>query len=236
LAEHQSDRTRRINPALRRADHLSGVFGRTLTVDDAYGVGCAVAARALDAGHRRLGVSRDARRGSLELEAALIDGLRDSGMHVFRLLPGPTPLLTFAIHRIGLDGGVMVTGAHDPPECNGFKLFLGGSAPVFGAGLHALWEVEPAARGRGLVQDIDIGGEYLAALAAEVASVTPTSITWDSGSGATGELVERLVHRIPGRHFTLNTEMDGGFPGHGPDPAMAKNVTALSATVNAVAL
>jgi phosphomannomutase len=82
-----------------------------------------------------------------------------------------------------------------------------------------------------LVQDIDIGGEYLAALAAEIASVTPALITWDSGNGATGELVARLVHRIPGRHFTLNTEMDGRFPAHGPDPAVAKNLAALSATV-----
>jgi phosphomannomutase len=221
----------RINPALRRPYDLRGVFGKTLTAGDAYGVGRRFAALARGARHRPIAASHDGRLSAPALEAALVAGLRDGGAHVFRLPLGPTPLLSFTIRRLGLDGGVMVTASHDAPDRNGFKLLLGGSAPLFGAALRALWEVEPTAHGGGCVEDADISGEYLAALAAEVAAVTPVAITWDSGNGATGELVERLVHRIPGRHFELHTEIDGRFLNHRPDPAAAETLDRLAATV-----
>ncbi|HEX2114309.1 MAG TPA: phosphomannomutase/phosphoglucomutase [Alphaproteobacteria bacterium] len=221
----------RINPALRRSYDLRGVFGKTLTVDDAYGVGCAFAALAHDSSLSRIAVSRDGRLSSPALEAALVDGLRRGGMHVFRLPLGPTPLLSFTIHRLGLDGGIMVTGSHNPPDQNGFKLLLDGTEPVFGSALDMLWGIEPVERSGGRVEDTDISSEYLSALAAEVMAVTPVTITWDSGNGATGGIVERLEHRIPGKHFKLYTEIDGRFPNHHPDPAVAKNLSDLAATV-----
>jgi phosphomannomutase len=220
-----------INPALRRSYDLRGEFGTTLTEDDAYGVGCAFAALAHQAARSRIAVSRDGRLSAPALEAALVEGLRRGGMHVFHMPLGPTPLLSFTIDRLGLDGGVMVTGSHNPPDQNGFKLLLGGTTPVFGAALRALWEAEPAMRGGGIVEDVDISGDYLAALAAEAGTAHPTAITWDSGNGATGEIVERLVHRLPGRHFPLHTRIDGRFPNHHPDPTVAKNMADLAATV-----
>lgn len=219
-----------INPALRRAYDLRGTFGTTLTVDDAVAVGLSYAAVARAKGARRIAVSRDGRLSSPALEAALIDGLRRGGMRVFRMPLGPTPLVSFTIARLELDGGIMVTGSHNPPDQNGFKLMLG-TAPLFGAALGALWNVEPAAAEGGAVEEVDISSAYLAALAAEIEVAHPGGIVWDSGNGATGEIVGRLEHQLPGRHYTLHTEIDGRFPNHHPDPAVPANLGDLADTV-----
>jgi len=219
-----------INRALRRPYNLRGVFGDTLTEADAFAVGGAFAAMGRRDGLRRLAVSRDGRLSAPVLEAALVQGLRGGGMHVFRLPMGPTPLLSFTIDRLDLDGGIMVTGSDEPADRNGFKL-LRGTAPVFGDALGALWEVEPAAHRGGGVDEVDISGEYLAELAAESADIHPRGIVWDSGNGATGEIVERLVHRLPGKHYELHTQVDGRFPNHHPDPSIPDNLKDLAATV-----
>src|SRR5439155_23338852 len=113
------------DPALRRAYDLRGTVGKTLDVDAAHGVGRAFAAIARRSGARRIAVSRDGRTSSPALEQALVRGLCEGGMHVLRMPLGPTPLVSFAIDRLGLDGGVMVTGSHNPADQNGFKLRLG---------------------------------------------------------------------------------------------------------------
>lgn len=219
-----------INPALRGAYDLHGVFGETLGVDDAQAVGLAYAALARAKGARRIAVSRDGRLSAPALEVALVDGLQRGGMHVFRMPPGPTPLVSFTIARLELDGGMMVTGSHHPADHNGFRLMLG-TAPLFGAALDALWEAEPAAASGGTVEEVDISSAYLSALAAEVEAAHPGGIVWDSGNGATGEIVERLEHHLPGRHFTLHTQIDGHFPSHAPDPSVAANLDDLVRTV-----
>lgn len=219
-----------INPSLRRSYDLRGVFGDALMEVDAFGIGRAFAALAHQNGLRRIAVSRDGRLSSPVLEAALVEGLRDGGMHVFRMPIGPTPLLSYTIDRLGLDGGIMVTGSHNPANQNGFKL-LRGTAPIFGDALAALWEVEPASRAGGGLDRVDISGDYLADLAAEIGDIRPSGIVWDSGNGATGQIVERLVHRLAGKHYGLHTEVDGRFPNHHPDPSVPENLTDLAATV-----
>jgi phosphomannomutase len=214
-----------INPKLRKSYDLRGTVGETLGEDDAYGVGVAFAAMARRRGFSRIAVSRDGRTSSPALEAALIDGLLRGGCQVFRLPLGPTPLVSFAIHRLGLEGGVMVTGSHNPPDQNGFKLQLGGG-PVYGEGLKALWEDSfPRGPFAGAAEAIDLSDEYVAALAAEVAA--PVSAVWDSGNGATGAIVERLIARLPGRHEALFTAIDGTFPNHHPDPSVPENLLLL---------
>ena len=219
-----------INRALRRSYDLRGVFGDTLTEADAFGIGRAFAALAHEDGLRRIAVSRDGRLSSPVLEAALVDGLRSGGMRVFRMPMGPTPLLSFTIDRLDLDGGIMVTGSHNPADQNGFKL-LRRTAPIHGDALGALWEAEPVARSGGTVDEVDISGEYLTELAAEIVDAHPRAIVWDSGNGATGEIVERLVHRLPGRHYDLHTQVDGRFPNHHPDPSIPANLQDLATTV-----
>ena len=172
-------------------------------------------------------MSRDGRLSSPELEATLVSGLAEGGMRVFRMPLGPTPLVSFAIRRLGLDGGVMVTGSHNPGDQNGFKLHLDG--PVHGKALRRLWDVDPAKAAGGRIEDVDVSEDYLAALIAEVEQ--PAAVAWDSGNGATGGIVERLTARLPGRHRTLHTAIDGTFPNHHPDPSVPGNLRDLAEAV-----
>ena len=220
-----------INPALRRAYDLRGVVGDTLTPGDARGVGRAFAALARSEGARRIAVSRDGRLSSPELEPELVRGLVEGGITVRRMPPGPTPLVSFTIRRLGLDGGVMVTGSHNPADQNGFKFHLCGH-PLHGEALKRLWEADPAELPGGGIETVDLSEDYLDALAAELDGTEPPAAVWDSGNGATGGIVARLTARLAGRHEALFTEMDGRFPNHHPDPSVSANLDDLRRTVS----
>jgi phosphomannomutase len=219
-----------LNPTLRKSYDLRGTVGKSLTAGDARSLGLRFAAVARGRGLSRIAVSRDGRLSSPELEGALVEGLLAGGIEVFRLPLGPTPLVSFAVHRLGLDGGVMVTGSHNPPDQNGFKLLLGGH-PVYGAGLAALWQAEPDEVPGGALHSVDLTDDYLAALAAEVEGIELGAVAWDSGNGATGAAVEQLAARLGGRHVLLHTGIDGRFPNHHPDPSVPENMADLSAAV-----
>ncbi|HEX8443650.1 MAG TPA: phosphomannomutase/phosphoglucomutase [Allosphingosinicella sp.] len=219
-----------LNPALRKTYDLRGTVGRTLTEEDARSLGLRFAALARARGLSRIAVSRDGRLSSPGLEAALGEGLVAGGMAVHRLPLGPTPIVSFAVHRLGLHGGIMVTGSHNPPDQNGFKLLLGGD-PVHGPALAGLWQAEPTEVAGGSVCDVDVSFEYFAALAAEVEGLELGPIAWDSGNGATGAMVERLTARLGGPHHLLHTRIDGRFPNHHPDPSVPENLLELQAAV-----
>ena len=219
-----------LNPALRKTYDLRGTIGRTLGDEDARSAGLRFAALARARGLSRIVVSRDGRLSSPGLESALVEGLRAGGMAVHRLPLGPTPLVSFAVHRLGLDGGIMVTGSHNPPDQNGFKLLLGGD-PLHGAALAGLWQVEPDESPGGSIQEVDVTEEYLAALVDEVRGIDLGPIAWDSGNGAPGAIVERLTARLGGSHHLLHTDIDGRFPNHHPDPSVPDNLIDLQEAV-----
>jgi phosphomannomutase len=219
-----------INPKLRRSYDLRGTVGETLCEEDARALGLSFATIATARGRRRIAVSRDGRVSSPALEASLVDGLVSGGIQVHRLPLGPTPLVSFAVDWMGLDGGIMVTGSHNPPDQNGFKLMLGGN-PIYGDALRDLWTAEPAEREGGSVEEVDVTGEYLNALLAEVDGLELASAAWDSGNGATGAVVERLLARLRGRQRGLFTGIDGSFPNHHPDPSVPENLSDLRRAV-----
>jgi phosphomannomutase len=223
-----------IDPALRRSYDLRGTVGVSLSEADAHGVGRAFAGMARARGLSRIAVSRDGRVSSPALEGALVRGLVEGGMRVFRIPLGPTPLVSFTVHRLGLDGGIMVTGSHNPPDQNGFKLMLGGD-PLFGDALGGLWEADAGAAAGGAVEAVDLSEYYLDALVAELAGLPVANAVWDSGNGATGAMVERLAARLTarwgGRQETLFTAIDGAFPNHHPDPSVADNLRDVAAAV-----
>ena len=224
-----------IHPALRRAYDLRGVVGKTLDVDDAHGVGRAFAEIARRSNARRIAVSRDGRTSSPALEGALVQGLCEGGMHVLRMPLGPTPLVSFAIDRLGLDGGVMVTGSHNPADQNGFKLRLG-NEPFAGETLALLWHVDGREHDGGMIEEIDASDAYLDALAAELRGLAAPVAAWDSGNGATGPIVDRLLARIGPEQRALFTAVDGSFPNHHPDPAVAANLRDVATAVRTHAL
>src|SRR6058998_2677759 len=129
--------THHFNPTILREYDIRGIVGSTLTEADAYALGRTYAALARDEGARRIAVGRDGRLHSGLLEAALVGGLTEGGIDVMLVGMGPSPMLYFATHYLDVDGGVQVTGSHNPADYNGFKLLLKGRS-VFGQEIQAL--------------------------------------------------------------------------------------------------
>jgi len=221
----------RINPAAVRSYDLRGVVGQHLDVGDARQLGLAYATWVRVRGLRRIAVGRDGRESSPDLERALIEGLVAGGVVVHRIGLGPTPQLHFAVEAYGLDGGIMVTGSHNPREENGFKLVIG-TEPVHGEVLRALVATEATPATGGAMVEFPVSQAYLTGLKAQVHAGNLT-VVWDCGNGAVGALIEPLTQALPGRHILLNAEVDGRFPAHHPDPSIAANLQELRATVRA---
>jgi phosphomannomutase len=221
---------RRIRPAAVRTYDIRGHAERDIDPGGAYVLGLSYATAALDAGLERIGVGRDGRLSSPSLEQALVAGLTDGGLRVERIGLGPTPMLTHAVRRLGLDGAIMVTASHNPPAENGFKILLG-TRRVHGRSLQALVDGPCRRRPGGVAHRVSVIGEYVGDLIRAAQGLAPLKVAWDCGSGATGPVVERLAPFLPGEHILLNTAVDGAFPAHHPDPAVAENLRQLAETV-----
>ncbi len=220
------------NPTILREYDIRGVVGDTLTEADAYALGRTYAALAGDEGARRIAVGRDGRTHSGMLEAALIRGLTDGGIDVVQIGMGPSPMLYFATHYLDVDGGLQVTGSHNPADYNGFKLLLRGRS-VFGEEIQAIGA--RAARGgwssgNGIVEEVDIREAYADRLLEGFAG-KPYRVGWDAGNGAAGPILDMLVERLPGDHHVIFSEVDGRFPNHHPDPTVEKNLADLKQVV-----
>jgi phosphomannomutase len=218
------------HPSILREYDIRGIVGSTLTEKDAYALGRSFAALATSEGVRSVAVGRDGRTHSPSLEIALVEGLTESDIDVVRIGMGPSPMLYFATHTLGVGGGIQVTGSHNPADFNGFKMLLNGRS-VFGEEIQKLGRIAAAGEwtdGHGLVTDQDVMDAYVNRLVSDFAG---GSIGWDAGNGAAGPIVEKLVQKLPGEHFILFTEVDGNFPNHHPDPTVEKNLAHLKELV-----
>ncbi|MBC6982679.1 phosphomannomutase/phosphoglucomutase [Caulobacter sp. 17J80-11] len=223
-------RTARIAPEAVRAYDVRGVVDRHFGEAEAQALGRSYAQAARELGLVRIGVARDGRTSSPRLERALVAGLVEGGMEVERVGLGPTPMLAFAVHARGLDGGVMVTASHNPAEENGFKLMMGGER-VHGSALKALVAKPGREAPGGRACEAEVMPAYVAALLEAAAAVRPLKVAWDCGNGSTGPAVQRLVARLPGEHRVIHAEVDGRFPNHHPDPAVEANLADLAELV-----
>jgi phosphomannomutase len=220
------------HPSALREYDIRGIVGRTLGEADAHALGRSFGTKVARAGGRRVVVGYDGRISSPLLEAALVEGLTASGVDVLRIGLGPSPMLYQAEAEQGVDGGIQITGSHNPAEYNGFKLVFQHS-PLFGEDIQALSRMAAAGdwtRGGGRVETADVMDRYVARLV-EGLDVQPFRIGWDAGNGAAGPVVEKLVKLLPGEHHTLFTDVDGQFPHHHPDPTEEKNLRHLQALV-----
>ncbi|WP_339345784.1 phosphomannomutase/phosphoglucomutase [uncultured Sphingomonas sp.] len=220
------------HPHILRDYDIRGTVGVTLDAGDAVAVGRSFATRVRRAGGRRVAVGRDGRTHSPLLEAALVDGLTAGGVDVVRIGLGPSPMLYFAEATLEVDGGIQVTGSHNPAEDNGFKLVLRHDS-FFGEEIRDLARIAAAGdweSGAGTVTDADVADTYVARLLAGYAGGA-FRIGWDAGSGAAGPAIERLTRRLPGEHHLLFCDVDGTFPHHHPDPTVEDNLAHLKALV-----
>jgi len=224
-----------IHPSILRAYDIRGIVGDTLTEEAVRALGRAFAAMARTGdGRPRVATGRDGRLGSPALEQALAEGLAEGGAEVLRVGLGPTPMLYFAVADLGLDGGIMVTGSHNPPDYNGLKMMLG-SGPFYGEQILQLGELArsgaPSGVERGRLADHPVREAYLDRLAGSAVVTRPLRVVWDAGNGAAGAVLADLVARLPGSHVVLYDEVDGSFPHHHPDPTVPENLVDLVATV-----
>jgi phosphomannomutase len=220
------------NPNILREYDIRGIVGDTLTEADAYGLGRTFASKAHGEGARTIAVGRDGRTHSGMLEAELIRGLTEGGMSVVQIGMGPSPMLYFATHYLDVDGGIQVTGSHNPADYNGFKLLLKGRS-VFGAEIQDLGQRAASGHwhaGSGTVEEVDIREAYTNRLLQDF-SGNSFRIGWDAGNGAAGPTLDMLVERLPGHHHVIFSQVEGTFPNHHPDPTVEANLADLKALV-----
>jgi phosphomannomutase len=225
--------THRFNSTILREYDVRGIVGKTLHVEDAYALGRAYASLARDESASRIAVGRDGRLHSPEMEDALVDGLTEGGLDVIRIGIGPSPMLYFAAATLGVEAGIQVTGSHNPPEYNGFKLLLNGRS-IFGEEIQQLGRRAASgewSKGNGKSEQADVLEAYIDRLLEDF-SGEGYRVGWDPGNGAAGIAVEKLVERLPGEHFTIHTTIDGTFPNHHPDPTVEANLSDLKALVS----
>ncbi len=228
---------------LREYD-IRGIIGETLGVEDARAIGRGFGTLIRRDGGRLVAVGYDGRVSSPVLEQALVEGLNASGCDVRRVGMGPTPMLYFAeASAEEVDGGIQITGSHNPANYNGFKMVFGGR-PFFGADIQRLGQMAAAGDwddGTGTSGHVDIMDAYIDRMLQALDDVdaevlSGLKVGWDAGNGAAGPALEKLAARLPGEHHLLFTEVDGEFPNHHPDPTVEENLEDLRRLVSAKSL
>ncbi|WP_299195384.1 phosphoglucomutase/phosphomannomutase PgmG [uncultured Erythrobacter sp.] len=234
------------DPTVLREYDIRGIIGETLGADDARAIGRGFGtllrraeAEAGAEGVPTVAVGYDGRVSSPMLEHALVEGLTASGCNVLRIGMGATPMLYFAeASREDVQGGIQITGSHNPPNYNGFKMVFQGR-PFFGADIQLLGQIGATGDwedGAGSTASLDILGEYVERMLEGLAGIDSAALSdlkvgWDAGNGAAGPALEALAARLPGEHHLLFTEVDGHFPNHHPDPTVEENLADLRALV-----
>ena len=224
-----SPKQHRFDPTILREYDIRGQVGKNLSEDDAFTLGRAFGTYVRRDGGKTICVGYDGRKTSPAFSAALIEGLRQSGLNVENIGLGPSPMLYFAVKSRNADAGIMVTGSHNPPDYNGFKMMLK-KGSVYGRMIQDIGALAADAdfeTGSGTEQKIDISDSYVERLLKDFTGTRDMKIAWDNGNGAAGEILRRLTAKLPGEHILLYDDIDGEFPNHHPDPTVDKNLKDL---------
>jgi len=228
------DASQTVPASIFRAYDIRGIVDDTLTEAGVEQIGRAIGSEALARGESTVVVARDGRLSGPRLLAALTHGLTASGCEVIDIGRVPTPVLYFATHVLDdTASGVMVTGSHNPPDYNGFKIVLGGET-LYGdaiTALHTRLSEGNLSEGQGSVRQQDVRQAYLARILDDVALARPLKAVVDCGNGVAGELGPALIERLGAETLPLFAEIDGTFPNHHPDPGKPENLADLIRTV-----
>ncbi|HVR89730.1 MAG TPA: phosphomannomutase/phosphoglucomutase [Novosphingobium sp.] len=229
----------RFDPTVLREYDIRGIIGETLGPDDARAIGRGFATLLRAAGGTRVVVGYDGRISSPLLEHALVEGLNASGVDAVRIGMSATPMLYYAeASADDVQGGIQITGSHNPANYNGFKLVFMGR-PFFGKDIQQLGRIAAAGDwldGTGTSERREVLTPYIDRLLTGLKGIgyetlAALRVGWDSGNGAAGPALEALAARLPGEHHLLFTEVDGNFPNHHPDPTEEKNLADLKVLV-----
>ena len=224
-----------VSAGIFRQYDIRGVVDADLTVEAARAIGGAYAALMLERGVAgEVAVGRDNRPSGDKLRDALVEGLTAAGVSVVDIGVVPTPVLYWSLHHLPVIGGIQITGSHNPPEYNGFKLCLG-TESVHGHDLQHLLELirsDAAPMGQGAVRHASLIDRYVADVVERTGPLArPMKIVYDCGNGAAALAAPQLMRALGVDATGLFTESDGTFPNHHPDPTVPENLQDLIAAV-----
>ncbi|NOZ85353.1 MAG: phosphomannomutase/phosphoglucomutase [Deltaproteobacteria bacterium] len=219
-----------MNPYVFRKYDIRGKADRDLTDDFVRDLGRAVGTYEIRHGARKISLGRDVRLSSDRLRATLLEGILGTGVDVVDIGVVPTPVLYFSMFHLEVDGSVMITGSHNPPDENGFKVGLQ-KTTIFGdeiLKLKELIENRDFESGSGSITEQDVVQAYIDRIAGDIRiDNKEVSVVFDAGNGTAGPVVHPLMERLGIKPDELFFEPDGNFPNHHPDPTVVKNLDAL---------
>lgn len=218
-----------VNPNIFREYDIRGIVSKDLHVDVVEFIGKAYGTAMVRKGARHVTVGRDVRTTSLKLKNALVKGILSTGLDVTDVGEVPTPALYYSIVHTKADGGIMVTGSHNPREYNGFKM-CDGLAPIYGEeiqGLKKRIDKKDFAVGKGTAKSLEIEAAYLEMLQSKIRLDRPFKIVIDAGNGTAGRIAPEIFRRLGCEVVELYCELDGTFPNHLPDPTKLEYIQDL---------
>jgi phosphomannomutase/phosphoglucomutase len=218
-----------VNPLIFREYDIRGRVGEDLTPETVVSIGKGFGTYAAREGGKSLMVGRDCRLSSPPFRDALVEGILSAGMDVVDVGVCPTPLLYFSILRFGGDGGVMVTGSHNPPEFNGFKLSVG-QGTLYGDQIREIRRIIERGdfvSGKGKESRRDVVPDYREYVASNISIPRRLKVVVDAGNGTAGPVAPPLFRELGMDVVELFCEMDGRFPNHFPDPTVPENLASL---------
>lgn len=225
-----------VNPEIFRQYDVRGVWGKDLTPDVAELIGRGFAAylvKKLNRKNGRVTIGRDARLHSPAIRDSLVKGLTGSGINVTDLGVCPTPLQYFSLHTLQVDGGIMITGSHNPPEFNGFKLSVGQST-IFGEAIQdirSLIESGDFQAGEGSIESYPVIDRYEDYVTGLFGDLSGLRVVVDAGNGTGGMVAPAIMKELGADVVELYCEPDGNFPNHHPDPTLEESLVDLIAKV-----
>ena len=225
-----------IDRSIFRAYDIRGVVGETLTPAVARVLGRAIGSEARERGLKEIVVGRDGRLSGPDMVASLVEGLRATGMDVIDIGAVPTPVVYFGCYHLNTGSGVSVTGSHNPPDYNGFKIVLGGET-LSEDSIQALYGRIAESRfvdGSGGLQMMDISSDYIQRIANDIQVERKLKVVIDCGNGIPGAIAPQVIEGIGCDVEQLYCEVDGTFPNHHPDPSDLHNLQDLILSVKQV--
>lgn len=216
-----------------RAYDIRGKVGDNLTENTAQSIGMAIGSEAIAQGQTGIIVARDGRTTSNAIAEALVNGLMATGIKVIDIGMLPTPVMYYATKTLDTQSGVMVTGSHNPPEYNGFKVVIADKT-LAGDEIQALKhriENGDFSSGEGSYETFDIAQDYCERILNDVVLAKPMKIVIDCGNGVAGTLATDILNNLGCSVTTLFGDVDGNFPNHHPDPGNPDNLATLISTV-----
>lgn len=216
-----------------KAYDIRGIVGKTVTPENVEKIGHAIGSEAHARNLTAIAIGRDGRLSGLELSQALARGIRNSGIDVLDVGMVATPMLYFAAHELCRYSGVMVTGSHNPPEYNGFKIVLGGqtlAAETIQA-LRLRIENDDLSHGAGSYTEHAIADRYIARITGDIKLNCPIKVVVDCGNGVAGAFAPMLYRGLGCEVIELFCDVDGSFPNHHPDPSVPENLNDVIAAL-----